>query len=117
MGAASNIGEAKMNYIDPRLFAETIKTVQGLSDSLRRLQGRINALELICLQTIEDAARFRHDPKAYMLRYVERARARALPLADVDDQSKTDRTATERNQALEDFLTDVLERAASLKLD
>jgi hypothetical protein len=91
-------------------------TVHQMSDVFWVLQGRVNTLELVCLQTIEDVARLQPDPKAYMRRYVERARNRALPLADVDDPAKAERTIKERDIALEEFLTTVLEPAGDLKL-
>jgi len=78
--------------INPRFIADMANAIRSLSAVVWRQQGRINALELICLQTIEDAARLHDDPKGYMRHYVERARARALPLADVDDPAKTEQT-------------------------
>lgn len=98
-----------------RLITDMANALRSLSAAAWRLQGRINALELICLQTIEDTARLHDDPKAYMRRYVERARARALSLADVDDAAKAEQTIRERDIALDDFLTQVLERAGDLK--
>jgi len=75
------------------------------------LQGRINAIELVTTQVIEELARSHVDPPAYMQQFVGRARARPAS-ADVDDPAKVERTIKERDIALEEFLTVILENAA-----
>jgi hypothetical protein len=72
--------------INPKFIADMATAVRSLSELCWRLQGRINALELICLHTIEDAARLHDDPKGYMRFYVERARVRAFPLVELTIQ-------------------------------
>lgn len=78
------------------------------------MQGRINALELICLQNIEDRARLDADPKEFMRLYAVRAETRTKN-ADVDNSAKAQRTVQEMQIALDDFLETVLVRGGDLR--
>ncbi|MGP0088916.1 MAG: hypothetical protein ACLPKB_02990 [Xanthobacteraceae bacterium] len=104
-----------MSTVDPKLFAEAVQAIHAVNNVLWAAQGRINALELVVTQTIEDIARVHDDPKAYAVDFVERARRLAEPLADVNDSTKAERTIEERDKALDEFLITILERAARLK--
>lgn len=88
-----------------KLIARLVYENRAIGEGLWKLQGRINALELVTGQAIEDGAKHYQDPKLYIREFVERARRRALPLADVDDPTKAERTIKERDEALEEFLT------------
>jgi hypothetical protein len=110
MRAALDIGEAKLNTVDPQ-ESEMAASIRSLLEILWVLQGRINAIELVTTQVIEELARSHVDPPAYMQQFVGRARARPAS-ADVDDPAKVERTIKERDIALEEFLTVILENAA-----
>jgi hypothetical protein len=96
--------------------AETAEKVEQLCSAFWRLYGRINALENVCLQIIEDLAPTRTDPKAYLLQYVERLQERAsIPIAEVKNAEHADTVLRLRDAALAEFLKDVLAHANLLK--
>jgi hypothetical protein len=92
------------------------KIIQAISDSLWGVQGNAAALELICLQIIEDLARLHpSDPKGYMRQFVERARKRPYAAIAASNSPEAKRAESEFRKELEDFLELVLMRAGDLK--
>jgi hypothetical protein len=102
-----------MATVDQKYFDEMVQAVQALDHAAWRLQARLNVMELICLQMIEDVARARSDSRDYMCQYVHRASVRRF-VADVDDPAKKEQTEKEMKGALENFLGVVLTRAGDI---
>jgi hypothetical protein len=86
--------------------AEIADSIRSLFEVMWILHGRINALELITGQIIEEIAHLHIDPQAYIQQFVERARIRP---------ANTGRTVRERDIALEEFLKAALESGSLLK--
>jgi hypothetical protein len=81
-------------------------SIRSLFDAMRILQGRVNALELITGQIIEEIAHLHIDPQTYLRQFVERVRIRP---------ANTGRTVRERDIALEEFLKAALESGSLLE--
>ena len=83
--------------------------VQHLSDSIWRLQGRINALETVALTSIMDRAKIDANPPQWIQTYVANMKITlATLLPDVEDQSKANRLLSETRLALEEALEQLL---------
>jgi hypothetical protein len=100
------MSDAKLNDIG-RALQDLIRLFWGL-------QGRVNSIERVVLQNIEDMARIQPDPKAYMLRFAERARARES-FGDVDNAVNMQPAIEQTREALDDFLIQVVTQAANVK--
>jgi hypothetical protein len=70
-----DISKAKLNAVHPQR-SEMAATIRSLVEILWVLQGRINALEFVTTQVIEEIARSNIDARAYMQQFVGQARAR-----------------------------------------
>jgi hypothetical protein len=68
-------GEEKSNTLDVH-GAEMADSIRSLLEVMWTLHGRIDALELITGQIIEEIAHLHIDPRAYIQQFVERARIR-----------------------------------------
>ena len=97
--------EEKSNTLDVH-GAEIANSIRSLFEAMSILHGRMNALELITGQIVEEIAYLHVDPQAYIRQFVERTRIRP---------ANTGRTVGERDMALEEFLKAALESGSLLE--
>jgi hypothetical protein len=83
--------------------SELSAAIRSLVEALWILQGRVNALELLVLETVKTAARLHVDPELYVKQFVERARLQSTVSIGEEDE----RTLRECEMAFEGFLTAV----------
>jgi hypothetical protein len=83
---------------------------------LWRLQGRMNAMEMVATLAVFNIAQTQPNPFHWVQAYVETMRKSTRSLVpEVDDQSKAERLLVETRTALEEFLTQVVREAGQLK--
>jgi hypothetical protein len=99
-----------------RVITELVHHNRAIYDQLWRLQGRLNALELIATLATLDFAKLQLKPFEYVQAYVEAMRQTTKGLTpDVDDQSNAPRLVSETRHAIDDYLQQLITNAGQLK--
>lgn len=85
-------------------------------DQFWRIQGHLNAIELILQLGVLNLAQTQQNPFMWVQQYLEAVRqSGATLMPDVMEPSEAKRLKVETKAALDDFLSDLIGRAGGLK--